>query len=335
MTTAHTGQIDHPAAWRPSDFNSADDFAFDLEERHLDAIEEAMNAVVRAGKKLETLEDSDFAMPSIASELATVRRELTDGRGLVLMRGFPVEQYSVEEIGMIYWGIGSHFGQGTSQSRLGDRLGYVTHDPDVQDKWRGYRSTNPSGFHTDKDDIISLLCVRQAKTGGHSRLVSALSIHNEIAATRPDLLAPLYEGYYFHFFGERPPGAGAISDYKVPVFCHAVGRTSMIWLRGYMTHAAKERGEELPDEFTEALDLVYEIANRAETELQFPLNGGEAFFINNFELLHGRTGFEDYPEPERRRLLLRLWLEIDPPRPLHPNMRRYYDDLKLAYVKLD
>ncbi|MEM7345556.1 MAG: TauD/TfdA family dioxygenase [Chloroflexota bacterium] len=331
-----TQQINHPAAWKGSDLTSEDMYAFDLEQRHLDALVEAVAGVKHQNKQLKDVNQQDFAMSTIAADLATVRHELTQGRGFVMIRGFPINDYSLDEIGLMYWGLGTHFGKGMSQSRYGDRLGYVTHDPDLDEFGRGYRSKKALGMHTDANDIISLLCIRRAKVGGASRLTSALAVHNEIAATRPDLLAPLYEGYYFHWFSEAPPDTDKpVSDYKIPVLSFAEETLSVCYLRGYMRYAAEAIGTTLPDQLVEALDLFDEITNRADMVHEFSLEAGNAYFVNNYVMMHGRAYYEDWEEPERRRLLLRLWLEQQPSRPVHPNLRRYYDDLKRAYTRND
>ena len=178
MSAVRLEPIAHPAAWRADDIGSLDAIAFDLEKRHLDAMENALAAIQRQGKALSDITSDDFAMPAIADELAGLRDLLLHGRGLLLVRGWPVDRLSVDEIGMLYWGLGTHFGKGVPQSAMGDRLGYVT---DVSTKGkheRGYRSKAELSLHNDSDDIVGLLCIRQGKSGGMSRLASAMAVHN-------------------------------------------------------------------------------------------------------------------------------------------------------------
>ncbi len=326
MSEIFTGQIDDPAAWKSSDFTSEDDYSFDLEQRHVDALDQAVQKAHRDGLGLQDMQADHFRLPEIADDLADIRRELTDGRGLILLRGFPLEQFSTEELGIMYWGIGTHFGRSVSQSPMGDRLGYVTDVSKPGERDRGYRSAKELRFHTDSDDVVGLLCIRQAKSGGLSRLVSGLSIHNEIAATRPDLLEPLYQGFHYHWFGEEPRGQPPVTDYAIPVFSWTQGRMSICYLRDFIDMGADERGTPLSDPQVEALDLLESIAERQDFMLEFKHQPGNASFINNYTLLHSRTGFEDWPELERRRLLLRLWLKADPSRAVHPNLKRYYGD---------
>lgn len=326
MAVPITEQIDHASAWQACDFSSPDDYAFDLTQRHFDAFEEAMEGVRTAGVGLQDLRAEHFPLISVADDLRAVREEVMDGRGLVLIRGFPVEEYSLDETGMIYWGIGMHLGRGVAQSPMGDRLGYVSDVSLPGTRERGYRSAQELRLHTDSDDIVGMLCIRQSRSGGLSRLSSAVAIHNEIASTRPDLLEPLYLGFRYHWFGEEPPGEPPITDYRVPIFSWMRGGLSMCFLREFIDMAAVELGEPLSALETEALDLFEEIAMREGMMLEFMHEPGNAYFINNYTILHSRTEFEDWPELDRRRLLLRLWLKGEPARDVHPVLHRYYGD---------
>ncbi|MDA1071825.1 MAG: TauD/TfdA family dioxygenase, partial [Proteobacteria bacterium] len=206
MSDVHLEPIDHPGAWRADTIGSLDALSFDLEKRHLDALENALAIVQRQGKTLAEITNDDFAMPAIANELAGLRDLLLHGRGLLLVRGWPVERLSVDELGMIYWGLGSHFGKGVLQSAMGDRLGYVTDVSTRGKRERGYRSKAELSLHNDSDDIVGLLCIRQGRSGGMSRLASAMAVHNVMAEECPHLLAPLYEGFHHSWMDARPPG---------------------------------------------------------------------------------------------------------------------------------
>lgn len=326
MTETGPASIDHPSAWKGSDFASPDAVAFDLKERHRDALRGVVARAEAAGRGLQELTDAETAMPEIGSDLLDLRRELMEGRGLLLVRGWPVGEMTPEELGIAYWAMGSHFGRGVSQSPMGDRLGYVTDVSRPGTRERGYRSAKELDLHTDSDDVVGLLCVRQAKSGGESRLASSVAVYNAIAAERPDLLEPLFEGYVYHWFGEQPPGEGRVTSWPVPVFGRAGGRLSCIFLREFIRMAAEETGARLTDKQAEALAFFGEVADREDVVFRFRLEPGWASFINNYTTLHSRTGFEDWPEPDRKRLLLRLWLKADPPRPLVENQRRYYGD---------
>ena len=318
--------VDHPSAWKGSDFSGPGDVAFDLGERHLDALRACVARARAAGRGLQALTPADTALPEIAADIEALRRELVDGRGLVIVRGWPVGEMNEDELAIAYWAFGAHLGRGVSQSPMGDRLGYVTDVSKPGTRERGYRSAMELALHTDSDDIVGLLCVRQARTGGESVLASSVAVYNELARRRPDLLAPLFAGYRYHWFGEQPPGEGAVTGYRVPVFGHAGGRLSCVFLREFIRMAAEETGEPLGEAEAEALEVFAGIARRDDIAFRFRLQPGWAGFINNYTTLHARTAFEDWPQPERKRLLLRLWLKASPARPLVADQRRYYGD---------
>ena len=320
----YTTIIDHPSAWKGSDFSGPDDVAFDLEDRHRDALWSVVRRARESGRSLSELTPAETAMPEIAGDLRALRHELIDGRGLVLVRGWPVDEMTHDELGMAYWAFGTGFGRGVAQSPMGDRLGYVTDVSTDGKRERGYRSAVELSLHTDSDDIVSLLCLRQARIGGESRLVSSVAVYNEIVRSRPDLLEPLFAGYHYHWFGEQPPGQGTVTDYPVPVFGYERGRLSCVFLREFIRMAAEETGIALDARQSEALDVFGEVMEREAMQFRFHLHPGCASFINNYTVLHSRTAFEDWPQDERKRLLLRLWLKADPPRPVVANQRRYY-----------
>jgi len=320
-------RIDHPSAWKGSDFaRGVDDVAVDLDERHRDAMRAVVRRAAIAGVGLQQLTHEHTRMDAIADDLADIRREIVDGRGLVIVRGWPVEEMTPEELGIVYWSVGTHFGRGVNQSPMGDRLGYVTDVSKPGERERAYRTAQELTLHTDAEDIVSLLCLRKAKAGGLSRLASSLAIYNEIAAARPDLLPILARGFAYHWFSEQPPGEPPVTPYRVPIFSIEQGKLSCVYLREWIHMAADETGVPLTAQENEALDLFQKTGDRDDLCFTFQLEPGAASFINNYTVLHSRTGFQDWPEPARKRLLLRLWLKAEPSRPRHELVRRYTGD---------
>ena len=53
------------------------------------------------------------------------------------------------------------------------------------------------------------------------------------------------------------------------------------------------------------------IAASPELYFDMDLAPGDIQWLSNHTILHARTGYGDYPEPERKRHLLRLWLSLD------------------------
>src|SRR5262245_22195232 len=167
-----------------------------------------MGAPAEAGSPgTRGLQREHFEVPSLRPVVEEIHRQVEDGRGFVLLRRLPAEDYSKDDLGMIFWGIGTYLGRRLSQSVMGDRLGHVKafslEDPGA----RAYRNKQELSPHTDSCDVVGLLCLRDAQAGGGvSRLTSAISVHNALLAEYPDALAALYHGYVRHRRGEEQPG---------------------------------------------------------------------------------------------------------------------------------
>jgi TfdA family taurine catabolism dioxygenase TauD len=238
----HGTPIDHPSAWTVADFKTPADYTIELDAAHLRDIEHAIRQIKIAGLGLDDLQREHFEVPSLRPVIDEIRRQIGDGRGFVVVRRLPVEDYSKDEIGMIFWGIGTHLGRGLSQSVLGDRLGHVK-DPLA----RAYRNKQELSPHTDSCDLVGLACLRDAKLGGVSRLTSALTVHNVMLEEYPEALERLYRGYVFHRRGEEKPGDPPYTPYRVPVYSNTEGKVSARYVRTYratsvlMSRRAKRR----------------------------------------------------------------------------------------------
>ena len=315
MTNVFNQIIDHPGAWKATDFDSKDDYAFDLTKRHIDALDDALTRVKKQGLTIDTVGRDEFRLSAIEDDLAAIRDEVRHGRGLVLIRGFPNARYDLADLELAYWGFGTFFGNGVSQSVLGDRIGHVTDMSKEVASERSYRNANELTPHTDCNEMIAMLSVRTANVGGASKYSSALTVHNEILKSHPEYLQPLYEGFYYHRRGEEPPGAPPCTMHKVPVFSCVDGYVSARYVPGYLEAAAPELGIAFPDELATAMAYFDEVACRDDVMLTVRLEPGEISLQNNFTVLHGRTTFEDDDDPARKRLLLRLWIDIENGRP--------------------
>jgi hypothetical protein len=312
-----------PAAWHPRDFPDAGAYSVTLGERHFAAFDSALAVNRGAGRAVEDVGTDDFALAPIAADLAAWRHDVLHGRGFVVLRAFPLDRYSADDLAAIFWGLGTHFGRAVSQSPLGDRIGHVVDVGGKDRRERAYRNSRELTLHTDRADVLGMLCLQPALSGGVSGYASAHTIHNEILASRPDLLEPLYTGFRYHRRGEQLAGEPAITAEPVPVLSECEGETSVVFLRSYMEMAAAELGQPLTDHQRAALDYFEEVAARDDVKLSFTMQPGEAIFFNNCVLLHNRTAFEDHPDPARKRHLLRLWLMLDGTRPLAPAVHAY------------
>jgi Taurine catabolism dioxygenase TauD, TfdA family len=321
VTPIYEAPIDHPCAWKVADFRTPADYTIELSATQLREMERAMALIKAARLGLDDLQREHFEVPSLRPVIAEIRHEIEGGRGFVVVRRLPVATYSKDEIGMIFWGIGTHLGRGLSQSVLGDRLGHVKDFSREDPLARAYRNKQELSPHTDSCDLVGLACLHDAKSGGVSRLTSALSVHNVMREECPEALDRLYRGYAFHRRGEEKPGDLPYTPHLVPVFSNTEGMVSARYVRTYVEAGEAAAGRPMDEADLTVLDRFEEISKRPELMLEFTLQPGEMYFINNYTILHARTAFADYEEEERRRHLLRLWLEVPQMRPVHPHIR--------------
>ncbi len=314
--------VDHSSAWRSNE-RDRDSFVIQLQAHHLAALDDAVQAVKQNGKDAESITRDDFRMSEIEADIAGWREEVMSGSGMVILSGFPLERYSKEELGMMHFGIGTHFGAAMSQSVMGDTLGHVVNVGGKDPKERAYRNSTELDMHTDACDVVAMMCLQEAQSGGFSGYVSAISIYNEILQRRPDLLPVLFEGFQYHRFGEEAPGESPVTEDRIPVFSFREGLLSVNYLRSYIEMAAEFLDTPLTPQQLEALDLVDEISIDAKFALKFITRPGDAVFFNNLTILHNRTAFEDSPLESKKRHFLRLWLVAYEQRPVNDNLRIY------------
>ena len=313
MSTVISHHNDHPSVWKAREFAYKDNYAMELEPRHRAVLVRALEQVKGQGLALEQINQENFDLDDMSDLIEQVTHELLDGRGFLLLQGWPVRQYSLEDIGLMYYGFGAHFGQAVSQSVMGDRFGHVRDFSQQDPNQRAYRNKYSLDLHTDLNDLIGMLNIHQASRGGESQYASGIAVHNEILATRPDLLAPLYEGFHYHRRGEEGPGEAPVTPHKVPIYSTADGVLSCRYqVTESMPAAAKELGIPMSDQLKAAISCFDQIAASEEFSLDLLVEPGERMFSNNLVTVHGRRAFaDDASDPGNRRLFLRLWLDVD------------------------
>lgn len=296
------------AVWRGAD-QDARDWVVPIAADESDELVQAASPWV--GRSLDALTPDQFAIPRLLPKLVTAAHTLRHGSGFVMLRGLPAQRLPQELVEVIYWGIGLHLGVGVSQSAAGDRLGHVF-DRGTGEKERYYTRGGALEFHMDPVDVVGLLCLRTALSGGASRIVSAGEVHNLILAERPDLLRILYRGFH----NSRRGHGQSTSAVPVPVFANGADTLECYFLPETIKQAVEE-GYPLSALDQEAIAFIGEVANRPGVYLDMDFRVGDIQFLSNRTILHARTDYVDPPEPERKRHLLRLWLMMSqwPPRP--------------------
>jgi hypothetical protein len=297
------------AAWRGPEVAGRTDWMTRLAPAQIDELEKAADEAAGRGLGIEEVRREDFPLPTLAPVIATWSRELARGRGFVLVRGLPVERWGEERAALVYWGIGQHLGEPGAQNPQEELLGHVTdYGEDTANPFvRRYRTAGDIAFHCDLADVVGLLCLRTARRGGASRIVSSVSVYNELLGRRPDLVERLYEPFCLDTRDEQ--GSGRMPYVPIQPCRHAGGMLRTFYHSDYFRSAV--RHAEVPpftDEEKTLLDLYEEIAGSPELYLDMCFEPGDVQLISNHFTLHARTAYED--DPARPRHLLRLWLSL-------------------------
>jgi len=305
------------SAWYGSDLADCTDWTEHLSEAEIAEIESACHDLKELQDQPGMLNAEEVPLPTLGPRLRALLDEVLNGRGFVLIRGLPVERWTRREAAIAFLIIGVHLGNLRMQNAEGHLLGHVrdmgrsSTDPNT----RIYQTRERQTHHTDSCDVVGLLCLKPAKSGGLSSLVSSTTIFNEMRRRRPDLLRVLLEPIETDRRGETPKGYEPY--FTIPVFNYHAGLVSAIYQRQYIESARRFEGvAPLSPLQVEALDLLDELANDPQLNLMMELQPGDIQLVHNHTILHDRTAFEDYPEAERKRHLLRLWLAPPNARPL-------------------
>jgi hypothetical protein len=324
------GPIGGPAAWRGPEMMQKKDWLYQFTDAELAELDDAVRAHTASGRSMGEITAANFHLPKLAGRLKQILKDVLEGRGFVQFRGFPVDRYTTEESAVAYLGIGSHLGSFRSQNAKGHLLGHVRNlGLDIKKPTTRYYQTDRAlEFHTDSCDIVGLLCLKVSKSGGESRIVSSVTLHDEMLRRRPDLWRQLFNAFPTDRRGEIPPGM--LPWFEVPVFNWYEGQLTTIYSGQYIRSAQVNcpQARRLTEKEREALDYLDALTNDPELNLTIEFRPGDMQFLHNHQILHSRTDFEDWPEPERRRHLLRLWLSPPGARPLPPSFAQRYGSLE-------
>jgi hypothetical protein len=296
-----------PADWSAMELADVSTWSYVLSDSDRSELKDAVASFRRSGKKIEDVDSDNFHLDSLAEVLVDVRSELLDGRGIVMMRNFPVDELDREGCAIGYLGLGSYLGESMSQNKFGHILGHVKDlggnysDPNT----RGYLTNAEMRFHADGCDYVGLLCLKTAKAGGESRVASSVTVYNRMLKVRPDLVEALTGDFYRSRTGEVNPGEAPY--FKQPIFSFTDGFFSATG-----AGAAIDKAQGLPGVppysalQKEAVDLYRDTVEECAVDIGF--EPGDVQFLNNFVTLHTRREYQDWPDEARKRHLLRLWL---------------------------
>jgi hypothetical protein len=301
-------EVRSPADWRGGEIADSTEWRFPLSATHQ---AEVLAALAFCDVAPAAMTREDFPLPTLGPLLARISGEVMEGRGFVLLQGVPLAGWTEGQYETIAVGIGRHFGGVVPQGPDGVPLLHVRDvgvDPSVPTT-RSYQHNQRLGYHADPNDMVALLCLRPAKSGGLSSIVSAVAVHNEIVRAHSDLADVLYQPWWRdHRGGDSPE-----NFYQRPVYqVDEDGRMVADYGPDYIRSA--QRGAHVPPLSAEqeaAMEVVDRLNNDPRFVLTMDLQPGDMQFLNNHVIMHSRTEYEDHPEPERRRDLIRLWLQRD------------------------
>ena len=336
VLTNHDAQlpdaIAKPSAWLGTDMTrNPDAWLYQLTSDDVRELEAAATHFQSLGIDIGEISKETFPLATFCVHIAGLKQTLLSGVGLEVLRGLPIENYSQAFAATIFCGIGAHIGSARSQNADGHILGHVRDiGADANDpKSRIYQTSERQTFHTDSADVVGLLCIREAKEGGKSLLVSAETIYNRMKQERPDLLEKLFDPIATDRRGEIPDGAKPYME--IPVLSWLEGYLTVFYQRQYIESAQRFDGAmRLSAEHVEALDMFDALANNPELCFGMQLQPGDLQFVYNHSQLHDRTGFLDWPDPNQRRHLMRLWLSIEGDRPLPECFKERYGSIEVG-----
>ncbi len=305
--------FDDASVWLGPDMATRpDQWIHSLSPQDVAELDTAVAHAMAQGASLVDLTAQEFPLPTLGPRLQQIKKGILHGHGFALLRGWPSMDRSMEQSAYAFRGVGAHMGEALSQNGKGHVLGHVANlgmdysDPTT----RGYQTTAELRFHTDAGDIVGLLCLKPARSGGLSKIASASAVWNEVVRRRPDFARMLLQPVAYSRWGEI--GAGQKSVYVIPPFQEHHGRLVSVYIMGAVLKAeAFEGAPALSDTQKEALLMVNAIADEPGIRLDMNFQPGDMQFLCNHFTLHSRTSFEDWPELDKRRHLLRIWLACE------------------------
>ena len=317
------GYINDKSAWEPKDLISEDGWKYYFSDEDLSEIDSAVKSLVDLSVGLDKISRRNFPLPKLSSQLKKVRTAIENDRGIVVLKGLPVTSYTREELKIIYMGIGIHLGFPLRQGLQGELLQEVYNKGEnlYANTGRGTNSSDKLPWHTDRSDIVSLLCISKSAVGGESKLASLTNVFNKIKKERPDLAEVLCSDFYH---GRAPFESEDLTPwYKLPVFTQFNGKFASRYLRRFI-----ELGQDHDDvpcfssKQIEALDYLDARLEDEDVCLHLAFDEGDIQFINNFTICHSRNPYTD--SENQSRLLMRLWLAAYEGRDLVPEFAPLY-----------
>ena len=317
-------EIMGPSAWVGAQISRDDDWIVKLSSEHIDELHRLNEALKRNAEQ----NPNQINLPLLQAVARRSHEDLTKGHGFILIKGFPVDRFSLEEIEGLYLALGRLLGTPISQNSYGDLL---THVRDEGKKYktttelkgaRGYRSNEALLFHTDLGDVVGLLCMQKAVEGGRSSISSSMTVYNEALRHHPEYIPVYFKGFPLLNLEE----GGDQKEYRLPVYSEHEGIVSCA-IRRNTIETAKMNGVKFTQLELDALAFLDDTAARDDIRFDMDLEPGDIQLINNFITLHSRTHFRDADDPKLKRDLIRLWVQLPDGRSFLRKFDTIYDGI--------
>jgi len=304
-------------AWTRADVRDGD-YRVVLSDTARDELLDAAATLRRQPVPLLALRADSLDLPACRAAMEAVRAILTDGLRFAVLDRLPIEQLALEEAKALYWILSSMLARPVAQ-KLDGTIVYDVHDSGKQalpgSGVRPDKTNIELQFHNDNSynftmpEFVGLLCVRPARDGGMSRVMSFATAHNALRERHREVLPRLYEPFWFDRQREFHPGEPA--TFSAPLFIRdgerLRARMSLHQIRG----GYALRGGTMDNETTAAIEAIKDVFADSSLQFQFRLEAGQIQYVANREIGHSRTEFHDHDDAGRRRLLIRLWLRND------------------------
>jgi Taurine catabolism dioxygenase TauD, TfdA family len=334
ITTQEVSKARADNAWFALDLDQNKSWILRLDDADRVDMLNALRKASALRKPLLEYRKEDFPFGQSLTPIRCALDEAQHGRGVALVKGLPRENVSEEDFRLLTWAIGLHFGVARPQDKATRYINEVR-DAGVDYRsptGRGYSSNSELDFHVDGADVVMLSCYNQAPVGGDSMCSSSLAAYEQLVAERPDLARVLHQTAAFSLQGEQAEGMSAFVH--MPVYGMRDGRVFCMWVRNRIMFGEKLEGApKLTDLQREAMELLDNIVRRPEFMYSMRLEAGDMQILSNHTALHSRTEFQDAPDPEKKRLLYRLWLSTPDAPALPPAWSAYYGDTEAGLVR--
>ena len=305
-------KVDHRGAWRANTVGPAKSWYFQVSPGVANAAEETMRTMRNRPQTIQERRLADYPLRDVVHELMPLKSMLEEFPGFAVVRGLP--DGSPQELTAMYWLLGQMLGHPVEQNVQGTIL-YDVRDTgqDVRYGARFSVTNAESSFHTDNSfginlvDYIGLLCLNPSKSGGVNQVVSAYAAHHVLLEQHPDVLPVLYEP--FHVDRRGGVAVGESKTIQFPIMAWDGRELTIRYLRYWIEVGHEKAGLPLSDRQRESLDTLDRVLNLPELRAEFALEARDILLVNNRWILHNRTAFEDFEQPEKKRHLVRLWVE--------------------------